>query len=144
MKKWIIIIVVVLVALIAIGIFYEAGYLHFKSSTLSALVAALACPYMFIKNKLFNRNSPESVNDIINRAKDGLINDEEHRTEYDAQVFAKEQEINELKAQVNHLTTQIQNKTAEEEAVHTAVREMSSDEISREFEKLYYANEKDD
>ena len=99
---------------------------------------------MFIKNKLFNRNSPESVNDIINRAKDGLINDEEHRTEYDAQVSAKEQEINELKAQVNHLTTQIQNKTAEEEAVHTAVREMSSDEISREFEKLYYANEKDD
>lgn len=144
MKKWIIIIVVVLVALIAIGIFYEAGYLHFKSSTLSALFAALACPYMFIKNKLFNRNSPESVNDIINRAKDGLISDEEHRTEYDAQVSAKEQEINELKAQVNHLTTQIQNKTAEEEAVHTAVREMSSDEISREFEKLYYANEKDD
>lgn len=144
MKKWIIIIIVILVALIGIGILYDAGYLHFKSSTLSALVAALAGPYMFIKNKLFNRNTPESVNDIINRAKDGLINDEEHREEYDAKVASKENEISALKAQVDNLTTQIQAKTAEEEAVHTAVREMSTDEISKEFEKLYYANEKDD
>jgi len=144
MKKWIIIIIVAIVVLIGVGIFYEAGYLHFKSTTLSALFAALAGPYMFIKNKLFNRNSPESVNDIINRAKDGLINDEEHRSEYDTKESEKETEISQLKAQVDNLSAQIQNKTAEEEAVHTAVREMSTDEISKEFEKLYYANEKDD
>ena len=51
MKKWIIIIAVVLVVLIIIGVLYDAGYLNFKWSTLSMIFAALAGPYMYIKNK---------------------------------------------------------------------------------------------
>ena len=39
MKKWIIIIAVVLVALIVIGVLYDAGYLNFKWSTLSMIFA---------------------------------------------------------------------------------------------------------
>ena len=144
MKKWIIIIIVVIAALIGVGVLYEAGYLHFKSSTLSALVTALAAPYMFIKNKLFNRNSPESVEEVINRAKDGLIKDEDHREEYDSKIAQQEQEISDLKAQINRQDGVLSSKALEAEQVNVAVREMSSEEISKEFEKLYYANEKDD
>jgi chromosome segregation ATPase len=143
MKKWVIIIIIVIVALLAIGILHDAGYLNFQSKTLTMLFAALAGPYMFIKNKLFNRNSPESVEEIVNRAKDGLIKDDEHREDYDNKIAQKEKEINSLNAQLNSLDLKLKEMETKTQTVSAQVREMTTEEITKEFEKLY-GNEKDD
>lgn len=138
MKKWIIIILVVIVALIVIGVLHENGYLTFKWSTLSMVFAALAGPYTYIKNKLFNKNDADDVlQQMINSAKEGQKKDEEHRKEYDAIETSKEAEIARLQTQVNVLNNKFETLQAEADNVHAEVKEMSSEEMAKAFEQLY-------
>ncbi len=143
MKKWIIIIVVVLVVLIVIGVLYEAGYLNFKWTTLSMIFAALAGPYTYIKNKLFNTNNVDTIEDMIKKAKAGLKVDEDHRAAYDETITEKEAEITHLEDQVTVLDKKLKEMEVKAENTHTEVKEMSSAEIAQAFETLY-GNEKDE
>ena len=143
MKKWIIIIVAVLVGLIIIGVLYEAGYLNFKWSTLSMVFAALAGPYMYIKNKLFNTNNVDTIDDMIRKAKDGLKVDAEHRAEFDEQIAEKETNISHLENEVTLLDQKLKDIETRSASVHTEVKEMSSDEMAAAFEQLY-GNERDE
>lgn len=143
MKKWIIIILCVIAGLFIIGVLHEAGYLNFKWQTLTMVFAALAGPYTYLKNKLFNKNNPDSVQEIINRAKQGLLNDEEHRADFDTQISNKEAEINKLENQITSIDKKLREMERQQETSKAEIREMTSDEIAREFEKLY-GNEKDD
>ena len=109
------------------------------------LMHLVELPYASLEQEVRNAVEENPALEIYDdEAAEPETREEASREEYDAKVASKENEISALKAQVDNLTTQIQAKTADEEAVHTAVREMSTDEISKEFEKLYYANEKDD
>jgi septal ring factor EnvC (AmiA/AmiB activator) len=143
MKKWIIVIVVILVGLIIIGVLYDAGYLNFKWSTLSMVFAALAGPYMYIKNKLFNTNNVDTIDDMIRKAKDGLKVDEDHRAEFDETITQKETQIANLENQVTVFDTKLKELETKTQATHTEVKEMSSAEIAKAFETLY-GNEKDE
>ncbi|MCQ2252136.1 MAG: hypothetical protein MJZ61_01665 [Bacteroidales bacterium] len=143
MKKWIIIIVVILLALLVIGILHDAGYLNFKWQTLTTIFAALAGPYTYLKNKLFKNNNVDSVQELINKAKNGLQEDEEHRQEFDTKISDKESEINRLNNQVTVLDKKLKELEVQAANNHTVVKEMSSDEIARAFETLY-GNEKDE
>jgi septal ring factor EnvC (AmiA/AmiB activator) len=143
MKKWIIIIAVILVILIVVGVLHEAGYLDFKWTTLSMFFAALAGPYTYIKNKLFNNNNVDSVEDLINKAKKGLLNDEEHRENYDTQIAQKETQISKLENQVTVLDQKLKEMEDKASKTPATVKEMSSDEIAKAFETLY-GNEKDE
>ncbi|MCQ2250086.1 MAG: hypothetical protein MJZ66_03140 [Bacteroidales bacterium] len=137
MKKWIIIIVVVLVALVVIGVLHEAGYLNFKWQTLTCIFSALAGPYTFIKNKLFNNNNVDSIQDLINKAKNGMDNDEEHRQEYDAKIADKEAEIEKLNKKISELDSKTEALEKQAANVSNEVRQMSSDEMAIAFEQLY-------
>ena len=143
MKKWIIVIVVILVGLIIIGVLYDAGYLNFKWSTLSMVFAALAGPYMYIKNKLFNTNNVDTIDDMIRKAKDGLKVDEDHRAEFDETIANKESQITNLENQVTVFDQKLKDLETKTETTHTEVKEMSSSEIAKAFETLY-GNEKDE
>ena len=143
MKKWIIIIAVVLVGLIVIGVLYEAGYLNFKWSTLSMIFAALAGPYMYIKNKLFNTNNVDTIDDMIRKAQDGLKVDADHRAEYDEQIAQRETKISHLKEQTTEFDRQIEQLQAQAATTKKEVKEMSSDEMAAAFEQLY-GNERDE
>ncbi len=143
MKKWIIIIVLVLVGLIVIGVLYEAGYLNFKWTTLSMIFAALAGPYTYIKNKLFNTNNVDTIDEMIRKAKDGLKVDEDHRIDYDTQISQKETQITKLEDQVTELDKKLKEMEIQTAETHTQVREMTSDEIAKAFETLY-GNERDE
>lgn len=143
MKKWIIIIALVLVALIIIGVLYEAGYLNFKWTTLSMIFAALAGPYTYVKNKLFNTNNVETIDDMIKKAKDGLKEDIDHRAEYDDKISQKETHITKLEDQVTELDQKLKEMEVKAADTHVQVKEMSSDEIAKAFETLY-GNERDE
>lgn len=143
MKKWIIIIGSIIVVLIVIGVLHDAGYLNFKWTTLTKLFAALAGPYMLMKNIFFNRNSVSSVQEILDKAKKGLLEDEEHRKEYDVKISEKEEEIKKLEKQIEHLDTKIQTIEQKKETVSQEVSAMSPDQMMAAFEQ-YYGNEKDD
>ena len=143
MKKWIIIIGSIIVVLIVIGVLHDAGYLNFKWTTLTKLFAALAGPYMLMKNIFFNRNSVSSVQEILDKAKQGLLEDEEHRKEYDVKISEKEEEIKKLEKQIEHLDTKIQTIEQKKETVSQEVSAMSPDQMMAAFEQ-YYGNEKDD
>lgn len=143
MKKWIIIIVVVLIALLVIGVLHDLGYLNFKWQTLTIIFSALAGPYTFLKNKLFNTNNVDSVQDLINKHKQGLLLDEEHRDEYDTKITEKEAEIEHLQNQVTVLDRKLKEIEVKAADNHNQIKEMSSDEIARAFETLY-GNEKDE
>jgi septal ring factor EnvC (AmiA/AmiB activator) len=143
MKKWIIIIAVVLVALIVIGVLYEGGYLNFKWNTLSMIFAALAGPYMYIKNKLFNTNNVDTIDDMIRKAQDGLKVDADHRAEYDEQITQRETKITHLKDQTTEFDRQIEQLQVQATSTKKEVKEMSSDEMAAAFEQLY-GNERDE
>lgn len=143
MKKWIIIIIVVIVALIVIGVLHEAGFLNFKWTTLSMIFAALAGPYTYIKNKLFNTNNVDTIDDMLRKAKDGLKVDEDHRKEYDEKIETKETQITHLENQVTELDKKLKEMETKAETTHNQVKEMSSDEIAKAFETLY-GNERDE
>ncbi|MBR4215249.1 MAG: hypothetical protein IKR94_08005 [Bacteroidales bacterium] len=144
MKKWIIIIGSIILALIIIGVLHDAGYLNFKWTTLTKLFAALACPFMLMKNMFFNKNdSVTNIQQAIQEAKEGIFNDNKHREEYDAQISAKKEEIQTLEKQIENLDNKIRILETQKENVNVEVRNLSSDEMMAEFEK-YYGNEKDD
>lgn len=143
MKKWIIIIGSIIVVLIVIGVLHDAGYLNFKWTTLTNLFAALAGPYMLMKNKFFNRNSVSTVQEIIEKSKQGLLNDEEHRQEYDTKIAEKENEIKVLEKHIETLDNKIQSIEQQQANVHQEVQAMPPEQMMIEFEK-YYGNEKDD
>lgn len=143
MKKWIIIIGIILLALIVIGVLYDKGYMQFKWSTLSMIVAALAGPYQFIKNKFFNANSATQLQELLENNAQAKINDVEHRKEYDAKIAEKENKIKQLENQVTTLDNKLQELESEEANISTEVRAMTSAEIEAEFEKIY-GNLKDD
>ena len=143
MKKWLIIIGSIIVVLILIGVLHDAGYLNFKWTTLTKLFAALAGPYMLMKNMFFNRNSVSSVDEVLAKAKQGLLNDEEHREEYDTKIADKEKEIKALEQQIEKLDTKIQTIEQQKENVSYEVSQMSTEQMMAEFEKMY-GNEKDD
>lgn len=143
MKKWIIIIGSIIVALIVIGVLHDAGYLNFRWTTLTKLFAALACPFMLMKNMFFNSNSVSSVDEILQKAKRGLLNDEEHREEYDTKITEKENEIKVLEKQIENLDTKIKTIEKKSEDKSQEVWNMNSDQLMVEFEKMY-GNEKDD
>lgn len=143
MKKWIIIIGSIIVVLIVIGVLHDAGYLNFKWTTLTKLFAALAGPYMLMKNIFFNRNSVSSVQEVLDKSKQGLLNDEEHREEYDTKIAEKEQEIQKLEKQIEKLDDKIKVIEYKKEAAVQEVTTMSTEQMMAEFEKLY-GNEKDD
>ena len=142
MKKWIIIIGSIIVVLIVIGVLHDRGYLNFKLTTLTNLFAALAGPYMLMKNKFFNRNSVSTVQEIIEKSKQGLLNDEEHRQEYDAKIAEKENEIKALEQHIVSLDKKINAISQQQANVHQEVQAMSPEQMMVEFEKYY--NEKDD
>jgi len=137
------IIVVVLLALIIIGVLYEAGYLNFKWQTLTCIFAGLAGPYTFIKNKLFNNNNVDSIQELINKAKNGMDSDNEHREEYDTQIAEKEAKIEALNQKLEALDAKTQNLEKQAANVSTEVKQMSSEEMATAFEQLY-GNQKDE
>ncbi|MBR6177102.1 MAG: hypothetical protein IKQ70_04370 [Bacteroidales bacterium] len=143
MKKWIIIIGSIIVVLIVIGVLHDRGYLNFKWTTLTNIFAALAGPYMLMKNKFFNRNSVSSVQEILDRAKQGLLEDEEHRKEYDTKIEEKENQIKLLEQRIESLDSKIQTIEQQKANVHQEVQAMTPEQMMIEFEK-YYGNEKDD
>ncbi|MCQ2974464.1 MAG: hypothetical protein MJ211_06590 [Bacteroidales bacterium] len=143
MKKWIIIIGSIIVVLIVIGVLHDAGYLNFKWTTLSMIFAALAGPYTFMKNIFFNSNSVSSVEEILEKTKKGLLNDETHREEYDTEISKKEEQIKSLEKQIENLDTKLQNIETQSEIQREEVWNMNSEQLAAEFEKMY-GNEKDE
>ncbi len=137
MKKWIIIILVVIVALIIIGVLHENGYLNFKWNTLTIIFAALAGPYTYIKNKLFNRNDSDELAALLNQNKEARQNDALHREQFDAMESSQQAEIQRLQEQVAVLNTKNEELKSQAANVHNEVREMSSEEMAKAFEQLY-------
>ncbi len=137
MKKWIIIILVVIVALIVIGVLHENGYLNFKWNTLTIIFAALAGPYTYIKNKLFNRNDSDELAALLNQNKEARQNDALHREQFDAMETSQQAEIQRLQEQVAVLSTKNEELKSQAANVHNEVREMSSEEMAKAFEQLY-------
>ena len=143
MKKWIIIIICIIVALIIIGVLHEAGYLNFKWQTLTTIFAFLASPFTYLKNKLFNKNSPDNVNQLIKEAKESIAENQGIEDNYQKNISAKEAEISKLEEKVNNLNKKLNKVEQEKEYTPTYVRELSAEEMAIEFEKLY-GNQKDD
>lgn len=137
MKKWIIIILIVIVALIVIGVLHENGYLNFRWSTLTMIFAALAGPYTYIKNKLFNNNNDSELEAMLKQNLEAGKNDQLHRQEFDIKESTQEAEIRRLQEQVAVLNTKNEELKSQAAGVHDEVREMSSEEMAKAFEQLY-------
>lgn len=105
--------------------------------------AALAGPYMYIKNKLFNTNNVDTIDDMIRKAKDGLQVDADHRAEYDEQITQRETQITRLKHNTTEFDRQIEELQVKADNTKKEVKEMNSEEMAAAFEQLY-GNERDE
>lgn len=143
MKKWLIIIGVILLILIVVGALYDAGYLNFEWQPLACIVAAIAGPFQMVKNKLFNGNN--TLKELLQQNQEDQAQDIAHKEEYDKKIQEKETQIQDLERQLDKMDSRLRDLEYKKSDVSNQVSQMDSDEIKRQFEEFYAnINEKDD
>ncbi len=133
-KRWIIIIVAVVIALVAIGYMQEKGMLNFKWQTLTILFAALAVPFKFIANWLRGKGSIEDIQDKHAAVR---AEEKEYREAIEAKIKEREQRINLMNKELELLDTKLELVKAKREKVDEEVSKMTVDEKINKFQENF-------
>lgn len=128
-------VLIVLVVLIGIGIAYDQGLFDNMSfGGLSTLIAALAAPYLAVKNWLFGNKELKQFQEKY----DNMRNKEVvHRTDTDLQIKAKEQRIAELDREIQLLDAKLQVLEMKKSKVDQYVKSMTVDQTKKEVQNLF-------
>jgi hypothetical protein len=128
-KRWWITIIVIVAVLIVIGILYDNGMLNFKWTGLTMLFAALAGPYMFVKNWLLRNREAQ---DILGKHEKMRADEKIHRKETDDEILKKEQRIKDLNKDIELSEKKIQLLEEKKKNVVKDVKKMSIEETQDE------------
>jgi hypothetical protein len=128
MKNWkhLIWIAVIAALLIAIGYFYDKGFLHFKWQWLTILFATLAAPYrLFMK---WINGSGDTVASITAQH-DALQKQElDYRDTMEAQIKDREQRVALMQKDLDLMDTRIQLLQSQKAQVDSQIQNMSIDD----------------
>ena len=128
-KRWWITILVIIGVLIIIGILYEKGLLDFEWQGLTMFFAALAGPYMFVKNWLTRNKKVEEI-----KAKHLKLREKEkiHRNKTDVEIYQKEHKIDELQNEIKRAEKKIKKLEKEKHEINDGVKDMTLKEMQDE------------
>ncbi|MFN8258186.1 MAG: hypothetical protein U0W24_21035 [Bacteroidales bacterium] len=135
MNRWLIVILIVFVVLIGIGIAYDMGLFdNITFGGLSTLFAALAAPYLMVKNWLFGNKEIKQFQDKYEHMK---VEEGVHRTDTDIQIKAKEKRIAELDKEIQLLDAKLQVLEMKKSKVDQYVNSMTVDQTKKEVQNLF-------
>jgi hypothetical protein len=134
-NKWLIVGLIVLVVLIVVGVAYDQGaFDNLAPSTLAMILAAVAAPYMAVKNMLFGNKELKQFQDKYQQLKsEELV----HRTGLDLKIKAKEQRIAELDKELQLLDAKLEVLELKKNNVEQTVNAMSVDDTKKEAQNLF-------
>ena len=136
MKRWVVILAVILLTLLLIGYLYDQGYLqNLQWQGLSMLAAALAGPYIALKNWLFSKNS--TLTEILDDNQATIEKEKVHRVEIDTELAERERKITALDKEVELLDSKIKLLDKKKELIEKEVQDMSLIETKNEAQRLF-------
>ena len=127
--------IIIVVALIAIGYFYDKGYLHFKWQVLTIIFAALAAPFQMVMKWLQKTGSP--IEDIRNQHELVRSREKEYRDEIEGKIKEREQRLILMQKELELLDTKMELLKAKKERVEEDVKNMSIDDKIKKFQENY-------
>lgn len=134
-KKWLWIVIILIVVLLFLGFLYSKGLINVKWQWLTVILAAAAGPFKFFSN-LFSGKSVRS-NRYVQSHQNRIDAAKQHRMVYDQAILEKEEKIKELEAQVNVLEQKIDDLELSQQQVHDQVSNMNDDDLQDAFLNLY-------
>ncbi len=135
MNKWLIVGLIVLVILIVVGIAYDQGaFDNMSPGGFAMILAAVAAPYMAIKNMLFGNKDLREFQEKYSQLKSQEI---VHRTGLDQQIKSKEQRISDLDKEIQLLDAKMEVLELKKKRVEQSVNQMSTDDTKKEVRNLF-------
>lgn len=135
MNKWLIAGLIILGVLIIVGVAYDQGAFDgMNGGGWAMILAALAAPYMAVKNFLFgNKHLKEFKDKYQALQKDEVV----HRADLDSKIKAKEKRIAELDKELELLDSKLQVLELKKEKVSKEVKDLSIEDTKREVRDLF-------
>lgn len=135
MNKWLLTGLIIVGVLIIVGISYDQGLFDGVSGSGWAMVlAALAAPYMAVKNFLFgNKELKEFQKKYEDLQKEEIV----HRTSLDTKIKAKEQRVAELDREIKLLDSRLEVLELKKNKVEREVDNMTIEQTKKEVVDLF-------
>ena len=135
MNKWLITGLIILAVLVIVGVAYDQGAFDgMTGSGWAMILAAIAAPYMAVKNFLFgNKHLKEFKDKYTNLQKEEVV----HRTDLDKKIKAKEKRIAELDKEIELLDSKLEVLELKKEKVNEEVKDLSIEDTKREVRDLF-------
>jgi seryl-tRNA synthetase len=134
-NKWVITGLIILGILIIVGVAYDQGaFDNMTGSGWAMILAAVAAPYMAVKNFLFgNKHLREFKDKYESLQQEEVV----HRTDLDKKIKAKEQRIAELDKEIQLLDSKLEVLELKKDKVVKEVKDLSIDDTKREVRDLF-------
>lgn len=135
MNKWVLTGLIILGVLIIVGVAYDQGaFDNMTGSGWAMILAALAAPYMAVKNFLFgNKHLKEFKNKYNTLQEEEVV----HRIDLDKKIKAKEKRIAELDKEIELLDSKLEVLEYKKEKVVKEVKDLSIEDTKREVRDLF-------
>ncbi|MBN1251797.1 MAG: hypothetical protein JXR51_01085 [Bacteroidales bacterium] len=135
MKNWIIAALVVIGILIIIGVAYDYGLFDNISWEGGAIMlAALAAPYMAVKNFLFGNKHLKEFKEKYENIRTQEIT---HRSNLDESIKAKEKRISDLDKEIQLLDAKMDVLELKKKNVEKTVKDLSIEDTKKEALNLF-------
>lgn len=135
MNKWIITGLVVVALLIIIGVLYDQGtFDNMQWSGMAMVLAAVAAPYMALKNFLFGNKHLKDFDVKYNQMRDETV---KHRVELDERISHKEKRIAELDRELELIEAKVDVLELKKKNIAKDVNNLSIDETRYEVHDLF-------
>ncbi len=135
MNKWIITGLIVVGLLVIVGVLYDQGaFDNMQWSGLAMVLAAVAAPYMALKNFLFGNKHLKDFEVKYADMKEETI---KHRVELDERIGAKEKRIAQLDKELELIEAKMDVLELKKKNVEKEVNNMSIEETQQEAHDLF-------
>ncbi len=136
MKKWVVTGLIILAILIIVGVGYDQGWFgNLEGSTWAIILAAVAAPYMAVKNFLFGGGRALKK---FEEKYEALEKEEiKHRARLDVKIQAKEKRVAELDREIQLLDSKLEVLELKKEKVRKEVEDMTIDQTKQEVSDLF-------
>ncbi len=135
MSKRVIIGLIILAILIIVGVAYDQGWFgSLEGSSWAMILAAVAAPYMAVKNFLFGGKYLKKFEEKYEALEKEEI---KHRARLDARIQVREKRVAELDREIQLLASKLEVLELKKDKVKKQVEDMTIEETKQEVSDLF-------
>ncbi len=135
MNKWVLTGIIILLVLVAVGVAYDLGLFEgITGSGMAIILAAVAAPYMAVKNFLFGNKELRQFEEKYQELRAVEV---QHRSSLDVSIRAKEKRVAELDREIQLLDSKLEILELKKKKVKREVEDMTIEETKQEIVDLF-------